>query len=121
MGLTLLELSTHQHRLGTYANIQTVAAGVPTTIYENTDWEHPPPFWPQPAIHLGVGDKIRITCTWHNTDDHEVDFGPKTTDEMCFILGFYYRDGDATDPVTGGGCQPARRGLLCPQAPAIVP
>jgi len=120
--LTLIELATHQHRLGTYANIQTVDdANVPTTIYENTDWEHPPAFWPETPIHLAVGQKIRITCTWHNTDSHEVTFGPKTTDEMCFILGFYYRDGDPTDPVTGGGCQPAKRGLLCPQVPAITP
>jgi hypothetical protein len=63
---------------------------------------------------------MRITCTWHNTDDHEVVFGPKTTDEMCFILGFYYRDGDATGPVTGGGCVPAMKGLLCPFAPVVT-
>src|SRR2546428_2904808 len=61
--------------------------------------------------------KMRVTCTWHNTDDHEVRFGPKTTDEMCFILGFYYRE---AGPVTGNGCLPAKRGLLCPLAPVVA-
>ena len=122
LDLTIIELATHQHHLGTYANIQTVDGnGIPTTIYENTDWEHPPAYWPETPLHLSIGQKLRITCSWHNTEDHTVTFGPKTTDEMCFILGFYYRDGDATDPVTGGGCQPTRRGLLCTQVPAITP
>lgn len=119
--LKVIQLSTHQHRLGTYANIELVEPdGVtPTNIYENRDWEHPHAYWPPEPIHLTKGRKIRITCTWHNTDDHVVRFGPETTDEMCFILGFYYRDDDDTEPVVGDGCLPAKRGLLCPLAPAI--
>jgi hypothetical protein len=120
--LTLIELATHQHRLGTYANIELVDTdGVTRSkIYENTDWQHPHSFWPQPAIHLTQGQKMRITCTWHNTDAQPIHFGPKTTDEMCFILGFYYRDGDATGSVVGNGCIPSKRGLLCPFAPAVT-
>jgi hypothetical protein len=120
--LTLVEIATHQHRLGTYANIE---IGAPdgksrTMVYENHDWQHPFAKSPNPPIHLATGQKMRITCTWHNTDDHTVTFGPKTTDEMCFILGFYYRDGEVTSPVVGNGCVPARRGLLCPFAPAVT-
>ena len=122
LDLTLIELATHQHRLGTYANIEIVEPdGVTRTrIYENRDWQHPWSLWPNPAIRLEKGRKMRITCTWHNTDDHEVRFGVKTTDEMCFILGFYYRDDGDTAPVTGGGCVPANQGLLCPFAPAVT-
>jgi len=90
-----------------------------SVIYENSDWQHPHSFWPDPPIRLAQGDRMRISCTWHNTDDHDVAFGPKTTDEMCFILGFYYREGDATDPILGGGCLPAKKGLLCPFASAV--
>jgi hypothetical protein len=120
--MTLVQLATHQHRLGTYANIEIVRPDGVTRdkVYENSDWEHPWTYWPKPAIRLAAGQKMRITCTWHNTDGHDVRFGPKTTDEMCFILGFYYRDGDVTDPVGGGQCLPARRGLLCPLAPAVA-
>jgi hypothetical protein len=121
VALTLIQLATHQHRLGTYANIEIVEPeGVTrTTVYENRDWQHPRAFWPRPAIRLAKGQKMRITCTWHNTDDHVVRFGPETTDEMCFILGFFYRDEGDTEPVRGGGCLAAKSGLLCPLAPAV--
>ncbi len=123
VNLTLIQLATHQHRLGTYANIQLMAPdGVtPVIRYENQDWQHPHSWWPDPPIRLEKGQKMRIACTWHNTEDHEVQFGPKTTDEMCFILGFYYRDdGDTAPPVTDQ-CLPAKEGMLCPFAPAVVP
>jgi hypothetical protein len=122
VNLTLIELATHQHRLGTYANIEIVDPdGVARTrVYENDDWQHPHSFWPDPPIRLATGQKMRITCTWHNSDDHTVAFGPKTTDEMCFILGFYYRDDGDTASVTGSGCLPAKQGLLCPFAPAVA-
>jgi hypothetical protein len=120
--LNVIQLATHQHRLGTYANIELVEPdGVtPRLIYENTNWQHPPSYWPEEPIRLAKGRKVRITCTWQNTDDHPVRFGPETTDEMCFILGFYYRDEGDTAPVVGGGCVPAKQGLLCPLAPAVV-
>lgn len=121
--LTLIQLATHQHRLGTYANIE---LGTPdgagrTMIYENEDWQHPSTFWPKPEIRLVKGQKMRITCTWHNTDAQVVGFGPETTDEMCFILGFYYRDDGDTDPIVDGQCLPGKPGggLLCPFAPAV--
>jgi hypothetical protein len=110
------------NKLGTYANIEIVAPdGVTRSkIYENTDWQHPRPLWPNPSIRLGKGQKMRITCRWHNPGDHPVYFGPETTDEMCFILGFYYRDDGDTEPVTGGGCVASKDGLLCPLAPAVT-
>jgi copper type II ascorbate-dependent monooxygenase-like protein len=118
--LTVIQMASHQHRLGTYANIELVNRdGSLNRIYENTDWEHPASFWPDPPIQLARGDKMRITCTWHNTDDHDVFFGPETTDEMCFILGFYYRNDGGTGPVTGTGCLPAKSGLLCANAPTV--
>ena len=122
VNLTLVYLATHQHRLGTYGNIEIVDPdGVTRSkVYENQDWQHPYSYWPNPPIRLAQNQKMRITCTWHNTDDHEVRFGPKTTDEMCFILGFYYRDDGDTGPVAGDGCIPAKRGLLCPLAPAVA-
>ncbi|HEV7735232.1 MAG TPA: hypothetical protein VGR62_23880 [Candidatus Binatia bacterium] len=118
--LTLISYATHQHRLGTYANIEQVAAdGSTTLLYETTDWQHARPKWPKPFLHLAAGDRMRITCQWHNTDAKAVRFGPETTDEMCFILAFYYRD-TPDEPLSGSQCIPSRNGLLCPFAPAIV-
>jgi hypothetical protein len=119
--MTIFQLATHQHRLGTYANIQLVEPDGVTikTIYENSDWEHPHSPVLDPFLRLEKGRKMRITCTWNNTDDHDVFFGGETTDEMCFILGFYYRDDGDTTPISFGQCVPAKAGLLCPFAPAV--
>lgn len=116
IAMTLIHLATHQHRLGTYAKAELVEAdGVTRTLLvESYDWQHPQSVWPQGGLHLEKGRKLRISCTWHNTDDHEVTFGPETTDEMCFAIGFFYRDEGDTTPVVGSGCIPATKGLLCP-------
>jgi hypothetical protein len=120
VNLNIVYLASHQHRLGTYANIELVDAnGTPQQIYENFRWEHPANLWPETPIRLAKGDKMRITCTWHNTDTVPIRFGPNTTDEMCFILGFYYRDDGDTEPVGFGQCLPATSGLLCPLAPTV--
>jgi hypothetical protein len=122
VNLNLIQLATHTHKLGTYGNIEIVApdGATRTMVYENFDWQHPHAFWPEPTIRLAKGQKMRITCKWHNTDDHVVHFGPETTDEMCFILGFYYRDEGDTEPAMGSGCLPSKSGLLCIFAPAVA-
>lgn len=119
VNLNIVFLASHQHRLGTYANIELVENGTPRKIYENYRWEHPRNYWPREPIRLAKGDKMRITCEWHNTDQVPVHFGPNTTDEMCFILGFYYRDDGDTEQVPFGQCLPSPSGLLCPLAPKV--
>jgi hypothetical protein len=119
--IVIFQLATHQHRLGIYANIQLVDPdGIGRRIiYENEDWEHPWSFKPDPPIRLGRGQKMRITCRWRNTDDHEVRFGPETTDEMCFILGFFYRDESPEEAVRSQQCLTTARGFLCTFAPKV--
>jgi Copper type II ascorbate-dependent monooxygenase, C-terminal domain len=120
MALTIIHLATHQHRLGTYANIELVSADGSTRekLVETYDWEHPSSVWPPGGIRLEKGRKLRVTCTWRNTTDRDVRFGPETTDEMCFAIGFFYRDAGVT-PAAGSGCLPGKKGLLCPLAPAV--
>jgi hypothetical protein len=119
--LTVVNIGTHQHKLGTYANVELVSADGSTRdmLVESHDWEHPSSIWPEGGMRLEKGRKLRVTCTWHNTTDHDVNFGPETTDEMCFAIGFYYRDKGDTTPVTGGGCLSTKKGMLCPFAPAV--
>jgi Copper type II ascorbate-dependent monooxygenase, C-terminal domain len=120
INLTLVNLTTHQHRLGTYANIELVTTdGGREMLVETFDWEHPSSVWPTGGIRLEKGRKVRVTCSWRNTDARTVRFGPETTDEMCFAIGFFYRDPGDTTPVAGSGCLPSRQGLLCPLAPVV--
>jgi hypothetical protein len=121
VNMNIIQLATHQHRLGTYARIdaQMPDGSMRDRVVETFDWEHPDSEWPPGGIRLAKGRKLRITCSWHNTENHEVRFGPETTDEMCFIIGFFYRDTGDTEPVVGGGCLTSTKGLLCPLAPAV--
>ncbi len=114
--MTIIEIATHQHRLGTYAKVELVEAdGVTRTLLvESHDWEHPRAVWPQGGLRVEKGRKLRVSCSWHNTETHEVKFGPETTDEMCYGIGFFYRDDGETIPTLNPGCVPSKKGLLCP-------
>jgi len=119
--ITIIHLSTHQHRLGTHATIDVLSPDGASSkrLVETVDWEHPSSDWPPGGLALAKGQKLRITCSWHNTEDHEVRFGPLTTDEMCFIIGFFYRPDESVPLPPGEGCLPSRTGLLCPFARAV--
>jgi len=121
INMTIIMVATHQHRLGTYAKVELVEPdGVtPTLLVESHDWEHPRSVWPQGGLRVEKGRKLRVSCSWHNTDAQEVRFGPETTDEMCYGIGFFYRDTGDTTPVVGSGCIPSKKGLLCPLVPAL--
>jgi hypothetical protein len=120
--LTLILVTTHQHSHGTYAKVELVEPdGVTRTLLvESFDWEHPRSVWPQGGLRLEQGRKLRLTCTWHNTEAREVKFGPETTDEMCYGIGFFYRDDGEVTPPFASGCLPSEQGLLCPFAPVAT-
>lgn len=119
--MTIVNLSTHQHRRGTTASVARVATdgSIGEPIVATTDWEHPGSVWPKGGLAIAKGDKLRLRCSWHNPESHEVTFGPETTDEMCYAIGFFYRDAVTDDPIGPSGCLTTGRGLLCPFAPAV--
>jgi hypothetical protein len=120
INMTIVHMTTHQHRLGTHAKVDLVEEdGSRTLLVESFDWEHPRAVFPQGGLRLEKGRKLRLSCTWHNTEAHEVRFGPETTDEMCFAIGFFYRDDGDTTPAVGSGCFPSPTGLLCVGVAAV--
>ena len=56
-----------------------------------------------------------MTCEWSNPRDHTVSFGTETTDEMCFLTGYFYKAEDAPPLPACEHCFCARsdNGLLC--------
>jgi hypothetical protein len=45
------------------------------------------------AIHVNVGDTIRLTCTWNNGEgDQYVVWGERTQDEMCLSFLLFIQD-----------------------------
>jgi hypothetical protein len=119
--LTIVHLSTHQHARGTHAKVELARedGSGRDLLVESYDWEHPSSVWPEGGLRLEQGRTLRLTCSWRNEDDHEVGFGPETTDEMCYGVGFAYRDPDDPTPLVGSGCIPSKKGVLCPIVPAV--
>jgi hypothetical protein len=123
--LNVIQVSSHQHRLGTYVSASLEQPdGSFAQIFENFDWEHPRELWTHttapwkdlapPVLRVTRGQRMRFTCRWHNTDPHPVRFGVETTDEMCFVTGYFYRDDETTPPISGPGCFTVKEGLMCP-------
>jgi hypothetical protein len=42
------------------------------------------------SFDINSGDVIRNTCTWANTTDQPISYGPTTEDEMCFDFVSYW-------------------------------
>jgi hypothetical protein len=91
----------------------------PVSSLETFDGQHPRSVWPPGGLALAKGQKRRITCSWHNTEEHEVHFGPLTNDQIGFIIGFFYRPDESVPVPPGEGCIPSRTGLPCPFAHAV--
>lgn len=92
----ILLLLGHMHEWGAHYQLETVdAQGKPTETLYQTDWEplytsHPPvtKYSPEKPLHLAKGTRLRQTCQWKNTEDHEMAF-PR---EMCVMFSFYIPD-----------------------------
>jgi len=92
----LLLLLGHMHEWGMHYKLDRVdEQGKPLeTLYE-TDWDplyasHPPvtSYDPAKPLHLPKGTRIRQTCEWQNTEEHEMAF-PR---EMCVMFSYYIPD-----------------------------
>jgi len=88
---TVLGLTSHMHALGEKFEIRVRrATGVETTVYVNTDWEHPGFTNFATPIVLEAGDALVSVVTWNNTTTRTVSFGLASSDEMDIIFGYAY-------------------------------
>jgi len=112
--MNVIQLSSHEHKRGTRVTIHLLSGGQDAgQIFENDDWNHPYEYWPAAPIRVEPGDGFRFTCEWKNDDDHPVRFGVTTNDEMCFMVGYYYRDDESVPPPRVPNCLLQTSGLLC--------
>ena len=88
---TVLGLTSHMHALGERYEIRVRRAnGTETSVYVNTDWEHPAFTNFSTPIVLEVGDALVSVVTYNNVTDRAVGFGLLSTDEMNIIFGYAY-------------------------------
>lgn len=88
---TVLALTSHMHSLGERYEIRVRRAnGTETTVYTNTDWEHPVFTTYDTPLVLEPGDALVSVVTWNNVTDRVVSFGLSANDEMNIIFGYAY-------------------------------
>ena len=88
---TVLGLTSHMHALGERFEILVRRAnGTETSVYVNTDWEHPAFLNLATPLVLEAGDSLVSVVTWNNVTDRTVSFGLLSSDEMDIIFGYAY-------------------------------
>jgi hypothetical protein len=98
-GLHFIASMPHMHKLGTDMSTQLFAGsktGPATDLGTVKGWSFNTQAW-LPIGKTGAGgavstanDYVTTSCTWKNTTGAEVDFGEKTSDEMCYSFTTYY-------------------------------
>lgn len=85
-------LTSHTHKRGESFKIYLV--GGPEDgklVYENFSWDHPSTKTFTPPLRFEVGWGYRIEVVYNNETDRDIRFGFTSEDEMCIVIGYYYR------------------------------
>ena len=92
--LYLFQLFTHAHQLMDRFDIEFYDYGTNETqlIYTALDYEHPPILTLNQHLQIQQGDYIKLSATYDNNTDNDVQFGFLSTDEMMILFGYFYYD-----------------------------
>jgi hypothetical protein len=91
-GTHLISVMTHQHRLGTEAQVWASAkqGDMSTQLADDKDWSNPTWSLITPQFDFDGTTGLTYQCDWTNTTDQTVSFGESALDEMCFAGGYVY-------------------------------
>jgi hypothetical protein len=85
----------HMHATGKAFRTEILEGGLsgPTTTLvqlDHWDFNHQDTYFHNPPAVIRPGDAIRTTCTYRNDTDHDISFGERSEDEMCFNFIIVY-------------------------------
>jgi Copper type II ascorbate-dependent monooxygenase, C-terminal domain len=105
-GTKAFALTTHEHQLGTEAQVWSSASAgdVSDQVADDKDWASPTLETFDPAIAFNGTNGFSYQCSWTNPSANAVSFGESALDEMCFVI-FYYYPSFGTDVCLDGSCQ----------------
>ena len=79
----------HMHENGTAFNqVVEEPDGSETSIISLRGWDFGSQFVYQTPVDIPAGTVIRTSCTYQNTSERRLRFGPNTRDEMCFNFAY---------------------------------
>lgn len=108
-GTQTFALTTHEHRLGTRAQVWASARAGDTSrqIADDRDWANPVFTQLAQPFAFDGSSGLSLQCDWNNTTDKAVRFGEGALDEMCFVILYYYPS-RGTDVCIDGRCSVKR-------------
>lgn len=105
--ITISNVQSHMHARGV-GYTASLSDGVP--FYENDRWEGVPVKAFEGGFNVSAGEVLDYTCEYNNAGQTDIFQGPRSTDEMCMLIGSYY----PADPLTAS-CAPE------PEGPGDIP
>jgi len=91
--ITIANVQSHMHKRGVGYAAQ-VDQGAP--FYESETWANVPVETFEPGLVVHAGSKLDYHCDYENQESRDVFQGPRSTDEMCMLIGSYYPTDRAT-------------------------
>jgi hypothetical protein len=96
--ITIANAQSHMHARGVgYA----ASVGDAAPFYTYDDWQNVP-VQHYDSFVVPAGQTLHYYCDYRNTEARDVFQGPRTTDEMCMLIGSYY----PADPLTANCLDP---------------
>ncbi|HEX8795565.1 MAG TPA: hypothetical protein VF765_31665, partial [Polyangiaceae bacterium] len=91
-GTHMVLVTTHEHRLGTRAQVWASAkeGDLSNEVADDRDWASPAWRTLAPQLDFDGTNGLTYQCDWTNTTDQTIQFGESALDEMCIIAGYYY-------------------------------
>ena len=83
--LTIVNAQSHMHARG----VGYAAAVDDTPFYVNDRWEHVPVQRYEDLV-VRAGSRLDYYCDYRNDEDRAIYQGPRSSDEMCMLIGSYY-------------------------------
>lgn len=85
--ITIVNAQSHMHARGVGYEAMIVGQ---EPFYSNDRWEEVPVGRFEPGLQVPAGSQIDYYCDYMNPGAEAVDQGPRSTDEMCMLIGSYY-------------------------------
>jgi len=92
--ITIVNAQSHMHARGVGYSASVMGQASP--FYTNTSWENVPVKDFGAGLSVKKGEWFDYWCDYSNGETRDVRQGPRSTDEMCMLIGSYY----PADPAT---------------------
>lgn len=88
----VVNLQSHMHArgVGFSALVRSAQDAESKVVYETKKWLEPPVVTYDSYLALRTGDILETHCDFQNHETRDIGYGPRSTDEMCQLIGPYF-------------------------------